>query len=186
MRKFGKCVAALDRPDQTAQVNAWDLFEACPRTPTSESHGGEIGSGGERVYSPTWAASLAEEVATATLMPADARSLNEFKRLMGSLLWSGGRTELRLSDTALFACRRQAMRLEQFRQARAARQSSPPRASGPGECPPTCLPVIVQPRQCAGSATAPLPGSAPSPMPGSAPRLGAEGAAVPHPALLGQ
>jgi len=65
------------------QINALDLIDACNQAAPADDSGTSPKAG--RVFAPAWASNIAEKVASATQMPANAKSLNEFKRLMFAL-----------------------------------------------------------------------------------------------------
>jgi hypothetical protein len=83
-RKFRKQLGDQDVNDNAAQINAWDLLEACPKA-VAKNVEVETDSASERVRSPVWAQEISDRVADMTRMPANAKSLNEFKRLMFAL-----------------------------------------------------------------------------------------------------
>lgn len=81
---FGKRVAVRNENEAHAQINGWDLVEACPKPPGS-GDASKVAPSSQRVFTPSWANDLAKRVAAATRMPAEAKSFNEFKRLMFAL-----------------------------------------------------------------------------------------------------
>lgn len=81
VENFSPC-GELAEPHKRMALNAADLLDACE---TSDTGGGPALTNRGRVFSPAWASGIAENVARVTLMPANANSLNEFKRLMFAL-----------------------------------------------------------------------------------------------------
>ncbi len=81
--KFGKVVGGLPEDARSARINALDLIEACPAAVETAEDGPVVTL--QRVFTPPWAATISERVANVTGMPATAKPLNEFKRLMFAL-----------------------------------------------------------------------------------------------------
>jgi IS605 OrfB family transposase len=84
LASFVRRISTEDADERAAQVNSWDLIGACPE-PSAFNDASKAAPSSQRVFTPSWANELAERVAAATHMPTDAKSLNEFKRLMFAL-----------------------------------------------------------------------------------------------------
>ncbi len=85
IRKLGKQFGDAIAEEHFPQINAWDLLDACPQAVRMGAGGSVDESAADRVRSPIWAQQISQQVAAVTRMPADAKSLNEFKRLMFAL-----------------------------------------------------------------------------------------------------